>query len=1460
MLLAISVRLLVRVPVVQTWLAQKVTGYLASELNTRIEVGFVDIRLFSSLVLKDLYVEDLQKDTLLFAPVLEAGISSFDWDKRKIVIRSIVLDHARIGVKRYREPREYSLDFLISYFSGDTQDTSASRPWQVKVENITLVSNTFSYRDEKYSDTTRCVDFEDLLLRDLNIHLRNLEPKGDTLGFDIEKISFREKSGFIAKGFEASVLIAPGSMQFSDLHISTPFSELHSQLKFNFESIDDFQEFITKVQWEGDFAESVISSNDLCFFASELFDANRKVAFHGKVRGTVDRFKARDVEIRYSPTTFFKGSVNMTGLPDFDETYMEIGVDELSMRRSDLLTLPVTPFDSGRTLNVPANIGELGTVRFQGKFNGFYNDFVAYGNISTALGYASTDLNLKISPQDKNTQYRGSLKLFDFDMGRFWDAEPELGRVTLDTKLKGKGFELKNINSELEGKISRLDLMGYSYTGLIVSGKLSKKLFNGSLNVTDPNLKLDFSGNIDFNGALPALNFTAFVQNAYLHKLNLIKRDTSAHFSGALDINLVGSNIENVQGIIEAMDFKYSERGKDVVASRIYIESVTGKQRELKLRSDFADAQMIGNYTLGKLGSSLRWVLSTYIPAIHTKVQIPANQEITFRIQTKETKPVTDMFLPWLKIAPATLAEGSVNTNQQKINLHFQSGYVETGGVKFRGIAIDGNTINENLVFHSTMRELIVNDSIDIQNLIISGKSSEDSAAFEVRLTGLDPERSKADFGIQAGFPSPGVASLHLNPRIMMLNGVNWSLDTNNRIDFDSSGITINSLFLRSGDQLLHLDGRAGKDTSAHMQVVFRNFRADQLNPVLMQYEVQLGGTVNGEAVVTALTGKPYFESDLQIDSLRWYNDTLGNAVLHTRYNSDAGEVAVNGTVTRGGDKNIQLNGKYVLDKAGDKLDFDIKVQKTYLSTFSQYLEGVFSNVSGIISADLKLKGPVKNPALTGKAIIQKGMVTVDYLKTSYSFSTEVDLDEDAITCKNVTLNDQKGNQGTMSASIYHNHLRDFYLDIDIRARNMQVLNTQLTDNDIFYGTAYASGNVSISGFLDNLSFTLGLKSERNTRINIPLSNPSEVSQSTFITFIKHDSTGVLKDSLSGPDFSGITLNMDFEITPEATIALIFDDKIGDVIEGSGSGNITMSVSPSEDFRMYGNFEIEEGRYLFTMQNVINKPFIISPGGYIRWNGNPYDADIKIDAVYKLKTGLYDLFQDSTFRKLVPVELELHLKDKLFNPTIAFDINVQNVDPTVENQVKRLINTEEEKYRQAMALLVMRRFTSPSEFSNRAPVNSGGVVGANAYELLSNQLSNWVNQISNQVNFGVNYRPGDALTSEELEVALSTTILNDRVTIDGNVGYANTTTTGNQNTSNLVGDFNVEVKANKDGRIRLKAFNRSNNNSLINNVNSQYTQGVGIFYREEFNSLGELWRKYTSMFRKKDEPAETGSK
>jgi len=91
---------------------------------------------------------------------------------------------------------------------------------------------------------------------------------------------------------------------------------------------------------------------------------------------------------------------------------------------------------------------------------------------------------------------------------------------------------------------------------------------------------------------------------------------------------------------------------------------------------------------------------------------------------------------------------------------------------------------------------------------------------------------------------------------------------------------------------------------------------------------------------------------------------------------------------------------------------------------------------------------------------------------------------------------------------------------------------------------------------------------------------------------------------------------MNLELTEDALMQIIFDEKIGDVISGRGYGDLRLTINPLGDFNMYGNCTLQRGTYLFTLQNIINKKFEIERGGTISWSGNPYDADINMSAVY----------------------------------------------------------------------------------------------------------------------------------------------------------------------------------------------------------------------------------------------------
>lgn len=271
---------------------------------------------------------------------------------------------------------------------------------------------------------------------------------------------------------------------------------------------------------------------------------------------------------------------------------------------------------------------------------------------------------------------------------------------------------------------------------------------------------------------------------------------------------------------------------------------------------------------------------------------------------------------------------------------------------------------------------------------------------------------------------------------------------------------------------------------------------------------------------------------------------------------------------------------------------------------------------------------------------------------------------------------------------------------------------------------------------------------------------------------------------------------------------------------------------------MYGDYITEQGTFLFTIQNMINRLFTLVPGGTIRWSGDAYNAEINLQATYKTRVTLNSLpnISDEYRNRRFPVDCIISLKNSLMNPEISFGIRMPNVDEDIQRQVFSTVDTTNEVImsRQMISLLVLNNFNFTTD---QAHLTS--TLGSSSFELITNQLTNWLSQISKDFDIGINYRPADQLSSEELEVALSTQLWDDRVIIDGNIGMSGDRV-AQQNASNIIGDINVEVKLTPDGRIRVKAFNKYNNQEITGRE-APYTQGIGVFYRREFDKLNELW-------------------
>ncbi|MFN2394977.1 MAG: translocation/assembly module TamB domain-containing protein [Bacteroidales bacterium] len=1457
---------------VQTWLASKAATYLSDELGAEVSVGGVRVKWFYNVALEDINILDKQERPILFANELVIDVAGISFSRRKLKVEKLLFDKASLGMVKYPGEDEFNFQFLFDYFTSDEPvDTFRLPKWQVSVSSFEFRNSGLSFIDENVGHTDYGFDSNNFAFGKLNLSISNISFEDEVLLAEIDHFSVEESKGLLVEEVKANIMVGPQGSYASDMLIKTNRSRVELGVALEYDNYNDFSDFVHKVNMDFEIKPSALQLYELGYFITSLYGLDNRVYLKGNLSGTVNNFRGNEVILQYGNYSSFQGNFLLNGLPDIQETFLNFSVNRFVTNRRDIETFIIPYADGASPLVLPKQFQNMGMANFSGNLTGFIYDFVAYGKLQTAMGEIESDIAIRSNEDFSELSYNGNLGTSGLNLGNLLNDTDNFGEIAFDLKLKGKGIELDRIDVSMDGMVKRVELKGYDYRNIDISGTLKNKQFNGNLLIDDPNLFVDFNGLIDFGPENPYLNFTARIDDANLSKLNIYQRDSIYQSLVSTIVSVEGhfKDMQNLEGEIAAYSSIYREIEPETGIEKNYYQNDlislsshgSGQQQNLLiLTSDFLDVQIEGLLSYDRLKEDITQYLGYFLPSRFERFNSADATNDTviqrgeFEIHFKETRELFSIFFPQWHLSENVLIRGRFNTHERLFKLDGFAEFFGFAETRINDLKIHMASDTTGIEINNTASKLQLSDSIWMDRFqFISGIYND---TIQV-LTSWENEngvtRNSGRIEGRGRVLSPSQAEFVFQRSFAYINDSLWNISPANYILIDSNVVDIQDFLLFKNDEYLKIDGRLSDHPDDLLTVDLNNFDIESLNYLLRGQKVDFGGISSGELVMSNLKKTPNISANLLIRDFSFNNDHLGDLSLESIWDAAAkafkidAEIIYYGNV--GFNKPVIAKGWFYPEREDDNFDLDIQVENLRMSIFSRYLDAFTSNFRGLASGKLRLEGPLSSPELKGRARLVRTGFRVDFTNTAYSFAHDLEIGKDFFRFDNLTLNDTLGNSANVSGIIRHNKFMNFSVDISFLMDRIAALNTLPHHNELFYGRAFASGLLRVHGPVNDIKMDIAAQANRGTQFFLPLDYRGEVSESNFITFVPPDQP--LSDDIpfNVPQIAGITLNFDLEVTPDSEIQIIFDSQIGDILRGRGFGDLKFEIDNQGAFNMYGDYTIQEGDYLFTLQNLINKRFRMQQGGTIRWSGDPYDADIDIQAIYRLRTSLIDLARSQSdtsdmYRGRVPVETVLHLQDKLFNPSISFEIQLPGGDESTREMIERIITTEQEMNRQVFSLLILNRFVPPEDGLNTA-LSYG--MGSTSSELLSNQLSNWLSQISSDFDIGINYRPGDEITNQEIEVALSTQLFDDRVTIDGNVGVrgdlkGDNTVGTDERTSNIIGDVNVEVKITPEGRFRVKAFNRSNTFDVLN-TNFPYTQGVGVFYRREFDSLFELFRK-----------------
>ncbi len=1444
-------------PAVQTELAQRLSANLSTKLGAEIRIERLELRLFGPNRLHGVFIADLKGDTLVAAD--EIWIRGLKVHPKSHVLeaRRLELHRSRFALDRAADDPHSNLTNLLDKLSSPSgTDTTAAAAWTIRCAQVDIRELHFTHHDDHYKRIPFGVDVSHVEIPSANIIGRDFLLSGDSVLFHFDQLSLTDHSGLVVQQLSASARVAPHGIRLDGLHLITGpqhegsiGSDISGDLDLRSEELADFDEFNTRIFMNARLDSSRLQFADVALFAPDLKGIDYPIALKGRIQGRVNELKGRGMDLYFGNRSLFRGDVELTGLPDFTNTFILLDAEQIRTDPTDLATLPMPPFTSKKTLVLPPEVQRLGSMAFNGNFTGFINSFTTYGNAYTEAGSLRSDISYERDTVTQIFELKGKLATDGFDLGKVLDSKA-IGRIAMDTKVSAKGKDLATMEAEIEGSVPELGLEHYTIANITLNGKLEKNLFNGELHCNDPKLVLDFNGLADLRGRWPDVDFTADVRRLDLRALGVL--GGTGYSDIQMSINAKGQLApDSLQGTVRMRNVSYCQDSVDLYLGDIALDAWRENGvPNVKLESTVADAMVRGTFYPTLLPGAVQSTIFSVFPSLQSEVQYAQEQQdFDFNVTVNAAQDLLEVVAPGLELASGATASGHFNSRTFDLDM---DAHLPSFG--FKGFAGDslhvtlGKTMDL-LAFSVKGNGMLRKDSIALSDLYITGKAYQDEVSLAADWA--SEEAASGTVNLSALVQGPNSVAIDLEPSSVNFGKGNWHNEQTAHIQVDSSTIVLDTLMIRNEDQMVRLGGSIGRDPARALSFDLHDVRSENLEPLYVGPVIH--GSISGDGRIFNLYGEPYLLSYLCVDSLAIEDIQVGDLRFGATFNEGDNVIDVNGSLQRDTLRAFDFTGRLNPGKENE-LDLKLQMDRFDLRFINPYLPEAISDIQGKVTGDIDLTGRIADPQINGYVELENAGLRIQYLNTFYSFSHRVTIRPDMFALDQVKVYDDEGHYGIANGTIIHHGLKDWNFDASMDMTNLKVLDTDTRINELYYGKAYATGVLGISGYADNLEINVDAATAEGTDIHFPLGASQDVSGISFVRFT--DSHGVEGEDTGEVDLSGIRLDMKVAVTPVARFELIFDPTVGDIMRGRGSGNIIMSVTPSGDFSMKGDVELVDGDYLFTLRNLVNKRFGVEPGGHITWFGDPFDAIINVDAVYRLRASLYDVMppalRTEAYKKRFPVEVLMHLSQNLMNPEIGFDVKLPTVDEGVRTQVKSALATTDDMNKQVFSLIVLNRFL-PNDATSGPSDNSGlgGATAATGTELLSNQLSNWLSSFSKNLDLGVNWRTGDVISQDEVELAVSTAIFNDRLQLNTNVGLAYGAGGTQQGTNSIIGDFSAEYSLTQDGKLRFKAFSQSNDRNLNQVDQAQTTQGAGLAYREDFDTLGEFFRKIGSIFKKK---------
>ena len=1407
---------LLHLPPVQTFLGSTVATALAQKFGTEVSVGKINLGFFNRIIIDDVKMLDQKGDSMIYASRLSAKVDLLPLKDGKISVSSAQLFGLRANIYRQNAKSDMNIQFMLDSLA--SKDTTQHKPLDLRIGSVIIRHGSIAYNQRDIASAAGVFSPQHIGISNLSAHIALHHLTDNDIHLSIKKIAFTDKSGLQVKNLRFKVNADKHQARLSDFQLELPKSHLLLEDLIATYRTDEKGKLISEtLQFEGGIKPSLITLSDVACFAPILRKWNDALYIDTHFSGTSTSARIHQLHFKtQSGSILLKANAKAS---DWNrKLHWLANIEPLHVSDEGMEQIAA---NLGSKVKIPKEVLRLGNIYYKGVISG-----KGKSQIGTK-GVLRTDAgNVEIDAHQNGKQLYAKVDTKGINLGKMLD-NAKLGIIAAHITAQGTKEHLV-----AKGEIPLFDFNNYRFRNIRLDGSYNKGLIDGLASIADPNINLQVAGKY----FIPKKQYEAQLNLAHLQPTVL--------------------GVKMADNTYTLNDIRVSAKNE-------------GADSYLDLEAPFANIHVKGQYDYGTLVQTMTNMLASKLPTLPGigKTSNKTRNNFSIEAEIASTEILQRMLGVPLDIQQPVVIDGNISDLDRSVNLTAQLPAFSYNGSDYSGGALQMNTEG---------------DTLKVDARIKTGAAGSISPTLHVKAAAADntlmaslgynnhskslPIHGALNAEAQFYKNTDNVSTAHVDikPSLIHIGEKPWKVHPAD-ITYSKNHLEIENFEISHGDQHVAVNGLATPNKEDSIVAQLKDVDVEYILNLVNFHSVDFSGKASGKAIVKSIFNDPDAYAKLDIKDFEFEHGPMGILHANVSFNKELSQIDINAVADEGEEHQTLIDG-YVSPKR-NYIDLGIEAQGTNMKFMESFCGSFMDDIQARAKGKVNLVGDLSDINLVGD-LYATGKMHMKQLGTEYSFKNlHAHAIPDDILLNNDTIFDRNHNMALVSGGIHHKHLTRLSYDLTLKAHNFLGYDTHEFDDNTFYGTVYATGEVGIHGKSGETIIDIDAEPGPGSIFVYNVASPDAISDKSFIHW--HDIAPELTDSLKQQqkdadddiDFSSdMRINFLVNATPNLTLKLMMDPQSGDYITLNGNGVLRANWFNKGSFDMFGNYVVDHGVYKLTIQNVIKKDFEFMPGGTIAFGGNPYNAPLNLQAKYTVNgVPLSDLSIGRSFSSNnIRVDCLMNITGTPQSPSVDFSMDLPTVNTDAKQMIYSVINSQEEMNQQVLYLLAIGRFyaqTKNNQSSEDADQQSQTSLAMQSF--LSGTISQQLNTVlsnvvkSNNWNFGANISTGDeGFNNAEYEGILSGRLLNNRLLFNGQFGYRDNANA----TQSFIGDFDLRYLIFPNGNLAVRMYNQTNDRYFTRN--SLNTQGLGLIMKKDFNG----WRDLFGIKKKKEVKKKSGSK